>query len=507
MGPHLAEVIQGVNEYTRSTQHNEIIKSLRGLSLTSVLEKRKRPVIRCSINELLPEELLLIIFTPLTHEIFDDGATWHFSPIWITVTHVCLRWRSICLSAPSLWARLVLNAQSSLVDAMLMRSQNTPLEIVYGDRLARSPPSTLYLALAATPRARVLRLNVTRALLAHIALRFPSSALTLTHLHIDLVDGMRGAHNISPIATLAALQAPNLRVLILDGVSLPSPQAPLLYGASLITELVLARIPAPSRFRVPAILDVLKRMPMLKTVVLLRALDGDVDDEDAYSLKTIHLRELIQLTLDAPTPVCAALIRQIATPQHTRFSFSCVARKPIECSLSDVVPLALRYPGSLAKLDISMRLTEFTVRGYSRCGGKLLELMLKPERVLDSDHSSGAESLLELCRSGTVDLSGVETLTIFMDKTLVADKDVPNMVHCLARAMPNVCNLSILPRALDTALSQFRRVRRLRVLTAASTEVGVVVSEIRKHVAADEGLEEVEIDGLVFKGEGLQLRV
>ncbi|KZV62438.1 hypothetical protein PENSPDRAFT_658113 [Peniophora sp. CONT] len=233
------------------------------LSSNASLELAK-PIPHNLINLVLPPELLLAIFSCLTHSISDTGPNWHYSPHWLTLTHVCTHWRITALSSPLLWSRISF-AHPDLASVMLSRSRDAPLDIAYGDRLARLPPLGVYTALAQLSRIVRLRLNVTRALLAHLAARLPISAPSLRRLHIDLVDGVRAPGAAHALPGIADLQAPGLRVLLLDGVPLP-PTASLLVRSTQLTELVLSGIPGPVRWCVAG----MSRIPQLVRLLLVQ---------------------------------------------------------------------------------------------------------------------------------------------------------------------------------------------------------------------------------------------
>ncbi|KZV61520.1 hypothetical protein PENSPDRAFT_658828 [Peniophora sp. CONT] len=420
-----------------------------------------KPIPQNLINLTLPPELLLFIFSSLTHSISDTGPNWHYSPHWLTLTHVCTHWRITALSSPLLWSRISF-AHPDLASAMLSRSRDAPLDIAYGDRLARLPPLGVYTALAQLSRISKLRLNVTRALLAHLAARLPISAPSLRRLHIDLVDGVRAPGAAHALPGIADLQASQLRVLILDGVPLP-PTASLLVRSTQLTELVLSGIPRPARWCVADMLRTLSRMPHLIRLLLVHAVEEDYDDEEPGP--DIALHKLEQLTVHAATPAVSALVSSITSNPQTRYTLSCAARVPEDTALSSSIPPILRT-GVLKQLDVAFQLTQFSVRGYTECDGPcVLEMLLEPERVLDAKHSSGRASLIELVQS-TADFSSVEQLNVMNDGAISRD-DMDLIYDALARRIPSPIDFGVHVRDMDydggalgsTFLCHARRIR------------------------------------------------
>ncbi|VDB92116.1 unnamed protein product [Peniophora sp. CBMAI 1063] len=391
------------------------------------------------INTALPPELLLSIFTLLTHSIADHGAHWSYSPSWLSLTHVCRTWRSLALSSPLLWTRISFSRSTGdLANAMLSRSGDAELDIAYGDRLARMPPLQLYTALSPRHlrRTSYLRLNVTRALLAHLAARLPPDAPSLRRLHIDLVDGMHAPGAGHALPGIANLHAGELRVLILDGVPIPS-SAPLLTHSHLLTELVISGIPRPARWSVSSALLLLSHTPHLKRLSLIHAIEEDYpDDAPASPLSLVHLE---RATIHAPTPAVSSFLSSLtasSAESTTRYTLSCAAREEGHTALAGAVSLSLRS-GCIERLDVSFGLTEFAVRCYtSSPSGAMhmaLELHLEPERVLSAPHSSGRASLLDLMRSPLTasTFENVRRLRVMNDGAICRD-DMRVMYRALA---------------------------------------------------------------------------
>ncbi|KAK1223090.1 hypothetical protein PQX77_014018, partial [Marasmius sp. AFHP31] len=75
----------------------------------------------------LPNELLLEVFAYCAAHRPDPPSS---APPWIGFSQVCQRWRSIALSAPTLWSEPDLRIPD-MGELMLKRSQNAPLDIVW----------------------------------------------------------------------------------------------------------------------------------------------------------------------------------------------------------------------------------------------------------------------------------------------------------------------------------------------------------------------------------------
>ncbi|KAG6847741.1 hypothetical protein H0H93_006243 [Arthromyces matolae] len=86
----------------------------------------------------LPAEILLVIFHEVVNNSFE--MEYKFDTAWRLgflkkVTQVCSHWRKVAMSAPSLWAHIVVE-DSPWTMEMIERSKQAPLTIVYGANVA-----------------------------------------------------------------------------------------------------------------------------------------------------------------------------------------------------------------------------------------------------------------------------------------------------------------------------------------------------------------------------------
>ncbi|KAI0063913.1 hypothetical protein BV25DRAFT_1785027, partial [Artomyces pyxidatus] len=73
----------------------------------------------------LPSEVVVVVFAFLSLEL----QTWKDNLGWITVPHVCRRWRDIALNAATLWREISLALGAEWTSTSLVRARDTPIII------------------------------------------------------------------------------------------------------------------------------------------------------------------------------------------------------------------------------------------------------------------------------------------------------------------------------------------------------------------------------------------
>ncbi|KAI0036327.1 hypothetical protein K488DRAFT_67796 [Vararia minispora EC-137] len=399
----------------------------------------------------LPSELILSIFNLLTHDIISDGVRTYFSPAWTRVGLVCTRWRELALCTSFLWPRISF-AHSALATTMLARAGDTPIEILYGDVLARRLDPAVSLVLAGVTRLARLDILIPRALLPSFRESLSGTKSDLERVNISIVDRPADSHD----SILDATRAQRLRSLVLDGAPL-SPSADLFVDFGSLHELSMERFVPPMRWSSTQMTYLLAHTRSLRLLVLKDVLRVE-DEEDSRGSEpqsspahNFSLPELRQLSIHAPTSAIATLIAHADLPPTSTactISLVCAARTPSDCALSRCVPRGLRG-GAIARMDVHVHITAFRVAFYTDAvaNAPALELALSPSRSLPYSYRTGVESLRDFCGfsdtghsdPGThvtsLDLSSLRTLELDCDNALylVALIDVLQM---FGRACP-----------------------------------------------------------------------
>jgi hypothetical protein len=427
----------------------------------------------CTAADTLPSEILLEIFSILTYDITDSGSKWYYSPHLVAMTHVCMRWRTLALSTPSLWTRISFAYESeALACTMLMRSGDRPVDLAFGSRFGGidALPGALGIGLAVgLKRVRALNLHVPSEQLARCAglmsARFQGPTLERLQL---CAYGRAFQGNM-----FAELHTPRIRSIVLDGVPV---DARAIESAAELRELVLTGFPNSWRWSVREVLSLIQRVPALRKLALteaVRVLDEDEDGDSAAlpDVGLVELTQLTQLTLHAPTRAVATLLAHLTIESTTTCIINCVARAPEDCMLADCIPRGMRF----ARLSVRMSITESSMVFHSTINPPkshtdreykpALELTLQPERVLAPMHSSGLSALLDVCtRAG---LSKIRSLSLTFDD-VIRDDDVPVLLHGLGEAMSGAVALEI-PNAVLERVHNWGKLGKARKIVVRNS--------------------------------------
>ena len=96
------------------------------LAQSLALEAEKWPI------NWLPNELLILIFIMVSDLDFDDDIFYHRPPV--VLSHVCTKWRKVCLMTSCLWSRIShgsVQFSHAALSTFIERSNNNPLDLVF----------------------------------------------------------------------------------------------------------------------------------------------------------------------------------------------------------------------------------------------------------------------------------------------------------------------------------------------------------------------------------------
>ncbi|KAK7051580.1 hypothetical protein VNI00_004559 [Paramarasmius palmivorus] len=271
----------------------------------SLKRKTNPPIFR------LPLEIIAQIFgycVPSQH-------SEHKKLQWLSFTHVCRAWRSIALNDGSLWTCIRLNYHN-LAKAMFERSKSSVLDVEIS-----------WLFHSTRPNERHLLGEVQRQL--H----------RIRHLRLYLAAGAR-EDNKPNIYFLSQLSqpAPLLRLLHITGNDFTLPanllggEAPLLthlqlgscflsWSSPLLANLIHFELHGPGHINIPTpeqLLDVLRAMPLLETLCLVRMLPKHIPRSEDIQLSKLHT-----LSLAGDLSGCDGLLSNLVFPETTTFSLEC----------------------------------------------------------------------------------------------------------------------------------------------------------------------------------------
>ncbi|KAI0262471.1 hypothetical protein BC834DRAFT_891516 [Gloeopeniophorella convolvens] len=229
------------------------------------------------INTLPPETLsqIFLIATELdppfvTTSVRNDIKTWRLG--WISVTHVCHRWRQIALNHAALWSRLSFSIPHIALNEMFVRSKDAPLDLSAQEphlvRFSRRMGLTSLLSFLEpkhVPRVRSLQLRAN--IRSHTS---PCSILDMFSEPAPLLEVVFAYAQDQPnpeVGTSFTLNQPRLRELHLENVFITSwagPQLPRLVNLSV--KFIVPPYPSQHLPTMKDILEVLRSAPPLKRI-------------------------------------------------------------------------------------------------------------------------------------------------------------------------------------------------------------------------------------------------
>ena len=269
---------------------------------------------------------------------------------WITVTHVCHRWRQVALSDPNLWRTIVLGLGAEWAEEMLARSKAALIS--YSRDLSFRP--------RVRSSRRSLDDEVTlRKHLSHVqrlvlcgnpeSLAPAVRALSTPAPHLESLELRRNASQyrdscITLPSDLFAHDAPKLRHVTLLGCAAPW-DSPVFRG---LTHLNI-RIPSIDSFPWPTppaqsyllsiptldrLLSILEAMPSLQVLTL-----GNCLPRMESTSRVVPLRHMNKLSLDGSLSEVVAVLERVSLPSSASLSLRCPGHNALDGLLDTLVSL------------------------------------------------------------------------------------------------------------------------------------------------------------------------
>ena len=248
---------------------------------------------------------------------------------WITVTHVCHRWRQVALSDPNLWKTVVFDLGAEWAEEMLARSKATL--IFYSrcllflprvwKRMSIDDEVTLRKHLS---HIRRLVLSGTRESLAPAVRAFNTPAPHLESLELPWNGTQSRESCITLPSDLFAHNAPKLRHVTLSDCAVPW-DSPLFRDLTHLDIRVppVITFPAPSDLlSIPTLerlLDILEAMPSLQVLTL-----GNCLPRPESTSRVVPLRHMSKLSLDGSLSEIVAVVQRVSLPGSTSLSLGCL---------------------------------------------------------------------------------------------------------------------------------------------------------------------------------------
>ena len=295
----------------------------------------------------LPPEILSCIFSfhainqPIPKDSIynpDDPFPSSSGPIqlglgWITITHVCHRWRQVALSDPNLWRTIVFDLGAEWAEEMLERSKATL--ICYSRDLSFQPRVSRGRSIDDEVALRKHLSHVRRLVLSGAAESLAPAvrALTTPAPHLESLELFRNTPVFHDCITLPsdlfANNAPKLRhVTLLDcvipwdspifrdlthlDIYIPQPATPAQSG--------LLSIPTLDR-----LLSILEAMPSLHVLTL-----GHCLPRPESTRRVVPLRHMSKLSLYGLLPHVVAVLERVSLPSSASLSLHCHDHVPDE---------------------------------------------------------------------------------------------------------------------------------------------------------------------------------
>lgn len=311
----------------------------------------------------LPPEILSCIFSfhaidePIpSYSIYnpDDPFPSSSSPIrlglgWITVTHVCRRWRQVALSDPNLWRTAVFDLGAEWAEEILARSKAALIsysrELSFRPRVSRRRPLDDEVTLRKhLPHVRRLVLSGTPESLAP-AVR----ALNTPAPHLESLELLRNAPQFRKLSItlpsdLFAHHAPKLRHVALFGCAVPW-HSPLFRDLTHLDIRIPPVVPFPrsapasqsDHLSIPTLerlLSILEAMPSLQVLTL-----GNCLPRPESTDRVVPLRHMSKLSLDGSLSEVVAVLERVALPSSASLSLRCPDHNPLDGLLDTLVSL------------------------------------------------------------------------------------------------------------------------------------------------------------------------
>ena len=380
---------------------------------------------------------------------------------WISVSHVCRRWRAAAIFCPPLWTQITVTHSTEWMSEIITRSGSMPLQVIADLGASVSDKTHAFkIILAALDRIQSLRLSgyvdaETAALLANPARSLEH--LVLDHISLPVPAGLK--HTADELAYFPYLLhrdlTPRLAHLELDAFQ-PRLRVPctdtlkhLVFRHRVAGTLLGRRYTSPC---LHGLLAALQAMPALESLDFEREahamLGPAAEAELEGGLLDVVLPALRSLRVHATAEECVALMNTATLPALESFALSC-ARNGMEYPAA--LGPALAHTLAVLPPTHGLSVARFTGSGFHR----YLRFTGRPSRDASG---SGAEG---------------HTFDVMLDRGYGREEVVPLLAGCLP----------------------LQDVRELQV----ESQTGPVESAWRSVLDAVPNLESVAIGGLLAR--------
>ncbi|KAF9238628.1 hypothetical protein BU15DRAFT_75079 [Melanogaster broomeanus] len=314
----------------------------------------------------LPCEILATIFLYQAYSFYEDArysGMWGSAPPWVNVSYVCLHWRNVALSCPSLWSFLLV---SSLrwTEELLSRSKTVPLRIRI-DVEFRYQKAMILFEKATTDVTRIqdlslklptLPYNLVEGVLSKLST--PAPLLHTLRLRMPSL----GEDGVYP-DTLFNRETPALRTLELYHCHMPW-SSPVF---TTLSTLALRDIDWSSQPTMTELLTMLRRMPGLVHLYLEHALHSAEDaltSQHTLLSESLDLPHLSRLALIAPFSAVVVFLSNVTVPLKTEIRLFCRRDVDFTASYTPLYPLLERRFNTTSDIGTVIRTLNIKTTAY-----------------------------------------------------------------------------------------------------------------------------------------------
>lgn len=247
---------------------------------------------------LLPEELLLQVFEDCQDTCREDPSLPPYK--WLSITHVCRRWRWWALHCPRLWTQIVVIGTDELT-VMLQRSYPLPISVKFGDHIDRFPGHVFDVAfqLIERDRGRVRHLE-----LENMRRR---EAFVLDEWDSPLESLKLSSY---PFRWTDSVLCRSLKKLTIYGLNYPELSAG-----------------TPSSLR--GMFDALRRMPLLEQINMEHPINpAFLPGHDTGGV--VFLPKLRNILLVGSTAWCTLILERISCPTTATYTMMCTGASSLQ---------------------------------------------------------------------------------------------------------------------------------------------------------------------------------
>ena len=400
---------------------------------------------------------------------------------WITVTHVCRRWRQVALADPGLWSTVVFDLGAEWAEEMLARSKAALISYCRDLSYQRLSRRTRSLDDEVTlgehlPHVRRLVLSGDTDSLAP-ALR----ALTTPAPHLESLELLRNEPRLYELrvalpSDLFARDAPKLRRVTLCSFAVPWDDSPLSFFGLTHLDIRIRlppTVPFPSSasavhrdlLSIPTLeqlLSMLEAMPALQELTLGNCLPP----AGSTASRVVPLRHMSKLSLDGLLPQIVAVLERVSLPSSASLSLRCPDHNLLDRLLDTLISILASHfqapetpipPLSTMVIDAADAVRSLTIMVWDTDEIPLHRPRFKPSsparlHLAFSSRYNTLESLaLQICKA--LPLRDLQSLSITYPKAAWSAADWVDVCnHC-----PNVAHLLV---GVSWALTLFPTLRQ-----------------------------------------------